>query len=493
MHVLPSSVIRAWEASAFAEGLPRAKLMTEAVEGCVAEIVQRWPDPGRVLVLAGKGHNGSDALAVGSRLRQIGWTITTVMSESSTHRSDPPLPEIREEADRALVWPARPLGGIPDRTLIIDGILGVGASGPARGAARDLLLWIKAQARGSAVRIALDGPSGLDLDTGEYDEATLRADFTLALGTLKPGLLLDAAHPVVGRLLGIPLPSLNAYPLPVSEPTGETWFGLEEAQLLARHAPVHAFKHRCGQLGILAGSPGMSGAAVLAANAAVEAGCGLVRLWTRFAASDPLPGLLPEVMRVEDPTLLLRQRSSALLMGPGLGHDEDLARLMDEFLPNITVPTLLDADALNLLALHPELWGRIGFPFVMTPHSGELQRLLGRSYPERKEAAFVATERFHGTLVLKGPQTLVTAREASLTWNGSGNPGMARGGMGDVLSGVIATLLAQGYPPLEAARLGVFWHGRAGDLAAQQTREQTVHAGQVSRLLGQAARGIWQF
>ncbi len=493
MHVLPSSTVRAWESSAFASGLDRACLMTQAVDACFSEITARWPRPGRALILAGKGHNGSDVLALAARLRTIGWQIETIITEPSAARAEPPLPEIADEAATAHLWPARPPKGIPDGTLVIDGLLGLGASGPARGAARDLLLWVQHQTQGPAIRIALDGPSGLDLDSGEHDDATFRADFTLALGALKPGLLLDAAHPFVGRLIAIPLPLLDAYPVPDKEPTGESWFGLPEARALARHAPVHAFKHRRGQLGILAGSLGMSGAAVLAANAAVEAGCGLVRLWTRTPATDPLPGLLPEVMRVPDPALLLRHRSSALLIGPGLGHDEEIAALFNTFLPNVTVPSLLDADALNLLARHPDLWGKVGFPFVLTPHSGELQRLLGRNFPERKEAAFVATERFHGTLVLKGPQSLVTAREAGLTWNGSGNPGMASGGMGDVLSGVIGTLLAQGYPPLEAARLGVFWHGRAGDFAAAQGREQTVHAGQVSRCLGSAARDIWLF
>ncbi|MFQ3671052.1 MAG: NAD(P)H-hydrate dehydratase, partial [Verrucomicrobiia bacterium] len=493
MHILSSATARAWEDAAFTSGTSRSTLMAEAVHGCFHQINRRWPHPRHALVLAGKGHNGNDALALAAQLRLAGWSVTTISTVAPHARADAPLPEIAAQAEAALLWPARPASALPPASLIIDGLLGLGASGPARGVTRDLLLWLQQAMPSSAVRLAIDGPSGLDLDTGEHDEATFRADFTLVLGAIKPGLLLDASLPLVGRLLPIPLPSLDLTPLPPHELLGETWFGLSDAQALARPTPVHASKHRRGQLGILAGSRGMDGAAVLAANAAVASGCGLVRLWTRLPPDHPLPGLFPEVMRVDDPANLLRQRSSAFVLGPGLGHDPELARLLAGFLPNLTVPAVLDADALNLLALHPELWAKISFPFVLTPHTGELQRLLGRSFPERKEAAFIASERFGGTLVLKGPHTLVTARESPLSWNASGNPGMASGGMGDVLSGVIGTLLAQGYPPLEAARLGVFWHGLAGDQAASEAREQTVHPAQVCRFLGRAARDIWLF
>lgn len=491
--ILDARTARAWEESAFTRGLDRAALMAQAVGGCVQEIISRWPRPGTLLVLAGKGHNGNDALAIAARLRSAGWRIDAILTDPPSARARPPLAEIEPVASAAFLWPDRPFDSIPTGTLVLDGLLGLGTTGPARGRVRDLLCWLPRAVRGPVVRLALDGPSGLNPDTGEFDDAAFRADFTLALGSIKPGFLLDAASPCVGRIVAIPLPLLADTPIPAHDSSGEVWIDLDAARCLARPSPAHAFKHRRGQLGILAGSPGMTGAAVLAANAAVRAGCGLVRLWTRVPLEQPLPRLLPEVMRVAQPEMLLRQRSSALLIGPGLGHDEVIRDDLARFLVNVTAPAVLDADALNLLAFHPELWSNIQFPFVLTPHTGELQRLLGRPYAERKEAAFVGTERFGGTLVLKGPNTLVTARESGLTWNGSGNPGMAKGGMGDVLSGVIGTLLAQGYPTLDAARLGTFWHGLAGDLAATEHGEQAVHPEQVSQRLGRAAREIWLF
>jgi NAD(P)H-hydrate epimerase len=493
MNVLPPSVMQAWEKKAFEGGLGQAELMRTAVEACWQELRRRFGEPRPVLVLAGKGNNGNDALTLGARLRDLGWPVTVVLSDGVMQRSRSPLAEGDELARGGLVWPARPAGPLPARLLILDGLLGVGAKGLARGAARDILLWIAHERRAGNVAISLDVPSGLDLETGEQDAATFHADFTFCLGAIKPMLLSDSVSRSVGRLVGLPLPALGKTSVPDHQKCDERWFDLEEARSLARSGSVQAHKHQRGNLGILAGSPGMAGAAVLAANAAVVAGAGLVRLWSRLPENYVYPGLCPEVMRAPSWEALLESGCRAYVVGPGLGHDAEAADILSKFLANVSVPVVLDADALNLLAVHPELWQKVSFPFVLTPHTGELERLTGRLFKERKEAALMANEKFHGTLVVKGPYTLVAGQESGLTWNGSGNPGMASGGMGDVLSGIIGTLLAQGYPPVEAARLGVFWHGLAGDQAAGEFREQVVHATMVTGRLPAAARAIWNF
>lgn len=480
MKILGTAAMQALEDSAIQGGVSVAALMEQAVEGCFNIILERWEKPRPVLVLAGKGHNGNDALVLAHRLRQAGWPVSILLGHPPEGRKPIPV-----ESARGILQHATPLeselGGMASRNgkIVIDGLLGLGSRGPARGRAREILLWARSIRQPGDDYIALDFPSGLDADTGASDEATFPADFTFCLGAVKPGCLKDRARSLAGRIFAVPLPLLDRPE--EKEASGDFFFTLREARQLARRLNPATHKYNRGVVALWAGSPGMAGAASLSATAALRAGAGLVKLWTNVPPSHPLPFLPPEVMTPADNALLLQKPGSALVIGPGLGRNGDTLDFFRQLLPKIQTPAVIDADALYLLAQDPGLIVGLRQDAVLTPHSGEMKRLRGGELPDRRQAAIEWTSRYPGVLVLKGPHSIVAAKGHALSFNASGNPGLATGGSGDVLSGILGTLLAQEYNPVDAARLAVFWHGLAGDLAARELTEQCVTA---SALIG---------
>lgn len=485
MKILETTAMQALENSAIQSGISVAALMEQAVEGCFHMILERWKKPRPVLVLAGKGHNGNDALVLAQRLRQAGWPVAILLSHPQEDRKPVPVESARAILHQATTLETN-LGGVASRNgkIVIDGLLGLGSHGPARGRAREILLWARAIRQPRDDYIALDFPSGLDADTGTFDEATFPADFTLCLGAIKPGCLKDPARALVGRIFPVHLPLLDS-PEKTPPPLG-FFFTLREARHLARRLDPAMHKYNRGVVALWAGSPGMAGAASLSATAALRAGAGLVKLWTNLPSAHPLPSLPPEVMTPSDPSLLFHKPGSALVIGPGLGRDENTLDFFRQLLSKIETPAVIDADGLYLLAQDPGLIVGLRQDAVLTPHEGEMKRLRGGDIPDRRQAAIEWTSRYPGVLVLKGPHSIVAAKGHVLSFNASGNPGMATGGTGDVLSGILGTLLAQKYDPVDAARLAVFWHGLAGDLAADDLSEQCVTASALIDRLPQA-------
>lgn len=485
MKILSTAGIREVEARAIASGAATAAgLMEVAVAGCLEFFVSRHDLPRRALVLAGKGHNGNDALLLASLLRAGGWEVETVLSEAPAKRTGIDLEAVRGEERLARVWPDRPEPR--GRWTVVDGLLGSGVSGAPRGAAAEMLRW-SAGLGGDMRRIALDFPSGLDPDTGVVHEPCFMADWTLAIGSVKPGCLVDAARNHTGRLAGIPLP----LDLPDS---AENFVLPRDAASWVKPLPSNIHKYRKGEVAVWAGSPGMAGAAVLASRAALRAGAGVVRLFTHpdveAALSLATPEIMVQAVRPDGPLPGKLVEAGTILAGPGVGRGAGAATLLRRFAEETRASLLIDADALHLLAAQPELVGLFSArPCVLTPHSGELAVLTGGLVGERK----AAVENWHRkhprtTLVAKGPNTLVVDPLGRISWNGTGHPGMATAGMGDVLSGVIAALLARGYAPETAARLGVCWHGRAAELAVQNGGESNLIAGDVTVSLPAAWR-----
>ncbi len=446
--ILQAPALRALEAEHAAATPP---LMERAGTGAARSALGMLA--GRALVLAGPGNNGGDAFVVARRLREAGHDPVVLFAGAPDR-----LPADARAAHAAWLaaggscvaeYPAGPFG------LIIDGLFGIGLTRAIEG---DYARWIeRANASGSPI-LALDAPSGLNALTGQLTGAAIRATRTISFIALKPGLLTGAGPDHCGALeicdLGLDVGSGDG-----SVVTPELF------RTCLRPRARNCHKGSFGSVAILGGAPGMAGAALLAGRAALKLGAGRVYLgMLETVAVDPMQ---PELMlRGTDETLEL---ATVLAIGPGLGQSlqagELLARVIDGPLPRV-----IDADGLNLLAQSPQLQRQCAVapaPTFITPHPAEAARLLGCTtetvQADRLTAALQLAGRLKAHVALKGCGTVVAAPDGRWFINTTGNPGLASAGSGDVLTGMLAALLAQHWPPLEALLAAVHLHGAAAD------------------------------
>ena len=488
--ILTCAEMKTLESRAFADGIS-AEMLMEQAGAQIADAVRQFASGRRkCVVVFGKGHNGGDALVAARILARAGWEIELrpafVESEWAelTARKHRELPAGLGERPTA--------GECGTSCVVLDGLLGIGAGGalrePIRGAAREIN---HLREKRNALIFAIDLPTGLDGDTGDADPDTVIADFTLTIGCAKAGLLADAATDFAGRLSVLPIEELTKR------------FGtngsanVATAGSLAKLLPRRRFdlhKGECGRVGIVAGSPGFTGAAIMAAEACVHAGAGLVTLYTSPDAHALIAArIAPEVMvqGVNSCAEVLDARHDVLAIGPGLGTDrrEEILAVIER----APQPLIVDADALNVLAAHIELLDACVGPRLLTPHPGEMARLAPASTTlSRRETAERFTARFPFTLLLKGARTIVGQAGLPLSFNTTGTPGMASGGMGDVLTGVLAALAGQGLGLYDAARLGAWICGRAAECAITRGREseESLSARHVIVRLGEAFRDL---
>jgi hydroxyethylthiazole kinase-like uncharacterized protein yjeF len=365
--------------------------------------------------------------------------------------------------------------------LVLDGIVGIGGSGGLRPAAAEL---VDRAARGPGLLVAVDLPSGVDADTGEVNGAAVRADATVTFGAWKPGLLVDPGAGLAGAITCVDI-GLGPY---LPEPTMTSLQGPDVAALL----PVPdraADKYRRGVLGVVAGSPAYVGAAVLAVGGALAAGAGMVR----FVG----PGVVAEAVRARHPEVVLTDglpsaagRVQAWVVGPGGGTDAAARAVLNDVLSS-DVPVLVDADGLSVLAQLGELRRRAAT--LLTPHAGELARLLGveRDAVEAQRLAHARRAALHygASVLLKGSTTLIVGPgSAPIRVNGTGTGWLATAGSGDVLSGACGALLAAGLPAELAGAVGAHLHGLAGRLAVGSGAPIT--AGRITDLLAEAWRSV---
>lgn len=481
MNILEPAAMRAWEAREIAAGrADEAGLMRAAVAGAAA-FLRSWREaPRRLLVLAGKGNNGNDGLLLAATLRAEGWEVCVRLSTPPAARRETALREVAREAAGGEVWSGGN-GGFPAGPwTVVDALAGSGAAGVLRGAVAEMVAAVQGLRGCPGSRfVSLDTPSGLGTEG-----AVFAADATVVLGAVPPICLQDAHRRWVGRLVPVALPLAGA-------PEEDRFITPEVAACWLPRLAVDGHKGRRGEVAVWAGSPGMAGAAVLAARAALRAGAGLVRLWTHPELAPVLAAATPEVMVhplfVEGVLPEALVRAPVVLAGPGVGRGPEAAALLRRLGEETRAALVLDADALYLAAQEPSIFSAARERrMVATPHAGEWRRLLEPCPEERGEAARALAARHRGVAwLLKGPNTLVADAE-STTWNGTGNPGMASAGMGDVLGGVVAALLARGLEAGGAARLGACWHGLAADLACRRVPEALLTAGDVLGALPEA-------
>lgn len=450
-------------------GIPAYELMTRAGTAAWALLRAQWPQVRRIGVACGPGNNGGDGYVLARLAREAGCTVHVVCAPGGHPRRDP--------AREALAaW--RGAGGrvesfdgmLPDVDVWVDAIYGIGLSRPPSDAVRSLIERINASRRPV---LALDVPSGVDADRGRVPGVVVQSRVTLSFIAAKQGLYTGQARDACGevRVDRLGLPAIDTGQDPPS-----AWLVRDtdlSAWLAPRHANAHKGEH--GHVLCIGGEVGMGGAVRLCAEAALRTGVGLASVATRREGVAALVAARPEAMThaVEDATALapLLERASVVAVGPGLGQGDWGRSLLDASL-GAGKSLVLDADALNLLAVRP-----VPVPgAVLTPHPGEAARLLAcdtaQVQADRFGAAHRLAQRYQAVVVLKGAGTVVAAPGRDPVVVGAGNPGMATGGMGDVLSGVIASLLAQGLPAFEASVAGALLHATAGDAAARVDGER---------------------
>ena len=438
--------------------------------------------PGPVVVLAGKGNNGGDGYVMARHLHNRGWqVITLVLAERAAIGGDASVNLRALQACGGAVQFC-PEGRSLDLALenlnagvIIDALFGTGLSSPIQGHHARAIDWINA----SVLPVfSVDIPSGIDATTGRVLGRAVKAEETVTFAVAKIGQVLTPGCLHAGRLhvvdIGIP-------PKVTDAERAVVFVEAAEAGALFPARPFAGHKGTFGHLLVVAGSVGKSGAAAMTADGALRAGAGLVTVACPAGIHDILETKLTEAMTVSLPdasgSLDLRAyddikglwlQKKALVLGPGLGMSEGVSALAGCIVRDCPLPLVIDADGINVLYDQKDLLSsRPVGTTVLTPHPGEMSRLTGVTVGEiesdRVGVAGEFAKKYGVILVLKGARTVISSPDGEIFINSTGNPGLATGGMGDVLTGVIAGLMAQGLSPLDASVLGVFWHGRAAD------------------------------
>lgn len=471
-------------------GVSRDRLMENAglaVATVVREALGRVAGA-RIVVLVGSGNNGGDGLVTARHLQRWGAEVTAYVI---TRRPSPdPKMELAQVYGVSVLWSADDPGLgklgqlLAHSQLAIDAVLGTGRARPLEGVVKEVASWVEA-CRALPHRpllLALDLPTGLNADTGEVDPACPTMDLTVTLGFPKVGLLTFPGAARVGqlRLVDIGLP-------PRLDEEKEIPLELLSSNWVSQHLPPrppNSHKGTFGHLLVVAGSRNYVGAAYLASQAAVRVGAGLVTLATPEGVYPIAASKLTEVIYLPLPeddaglihpnaAQLIREslpRYDAILLGCGLGWSSGTTEFLERLLlsePQPTLPAVIDADGLNNLSRLPDWWQRLGGPVALTPHPGEMATLTGAKTAEvqkdRIGSARQWAARWNATVALKGAYTVVAEPEGTARVSPFANPGLASGGTGDVLTGIIGGLIAQGMSPYDAACCGVYLHGLAGE------------------------------
>lgn len=463
-------------------GVPSIVLMERAALAFVEEVCARGVDLSRTLIVCGAGNNGGDGFAIARLLLLKGCKVYAVFAGEKNRASEQNL--LQQQIFEAY-------GGVIGRripeeikyTAVVDAVFGVGLSRALEGSYAELIAQMNEL---PGKKIAVDISSGILTDDGRIAGAAFKADLTVTFGFAKPGMLLWPGSEFSG---GIAVKDIGIDERSWLGQTPHTaMFTAEDLALLpARRS--HSNKGTFGNVLAVAGSRNMAGAAVLCARAAFAVGCGLVRVFTpeenRVVMQTAVPEAVLCTYRPGEPCrggiAEALSWADAVVIGPGIGMSEASAELLEQILTEAAVPVLLDADALNLAAREPERFfpllagcaERSGQAVIVTPHLGEMSRLTGMLVSEIQGSLIQTAEDFaarHGVVcVLKDARTVTGMPGGGSFLNLSGNCGMATAGSGDVLSGVITSLLAQGLGVATAAPLGVYLHGLAGDLMRQET------------------------
>lgn len=474
-------------------GIPSRDLMEQAGRGCADHILAAYGTrkSKRVVILSGKGNNGGDGYVIARYLLEKEWQVLViVLADRNSISGDAETNLVRLPEEIVSFCPGegelteKHVDDLQQADVLVDALLGTGLRSDLTGVYLEAVELINS-APGKVV--AVDIPTGIHGTTGRILGQTVHANMTVTFGVAKLGHVLYPAAEHVGRLvivdIGIP-------PLLMDEAVGYDFLNEKLMAPLVKRRDRQAHKGTYGHCLIIAGSTGKTGAAALAANSAVRTGSGLVTLAvpesinqilevkTTEAMTLPLPDAGSGHLTIHSLVALEKQLAGkdALAIGPGIDRRPASVTVVQTLIETVSIPMVIDADGLNALAEDTSiLHRRRSQNIVLTPHPGEMSRLLGSAIPDVAAIRISVAQEFARTfgvyVVLKGARTIIAAPNGMAAINGSGNPGMASGGMGDVLTGIIVSLLGQGYSTWNACRLGVFIHGLAGDLVAMEQGE----------------------
>ncbi|MCB9080866.1 MAG: NAD(P)H-hydrate dehydratase [Lewinellaceae bacterium] len=494
MKIFTAEQIRQWDAFTIAqEPIASIDLMERAVSAFTAWFTSRFPElPQQVVLLCGPGNNGGDGLAAARQLHLQGYDPTVILAEVGSNPSADFKTNLQRLPGHSGVIQLRlktgdPLPDIPPNAIFVDALFGSGLNRPVTGYWATVLDHFSQFA---GPKISLDIPSGLFADSPTTGTA-FRADYTLTFEVPKLAFFFPESNLFTGEWGVAPIGLHPAYPAQTPSP----YSYVEESQAAGWVHPRQRFAHKgtFGHALLISGSYGMMGAAILSARAALRSGIGLLQVHVPRCGYEIIQMSVPEAMASIDrhqfqcseiPDL---ERFQAIGAGPGLGQKPSTAAALLTLLESYHGPLVLDADALNIIAAN-EWATKIPPGAILTPHPKEFARLFGPSTDNFARLAHQQElSRLHGIyIVLKGAYTCTTTPGGETYFNSTGNPGMATAGSGDVLTGIITGLLAQGYPAEQAAVLGVYLHGLAGDLAEAALDQEALLASDLITYLGGA-------
>lgn len=453
----------------------------------------------KIIVFVGHGNNGGDGLALARLLIEIGYSVEVFMLETSSPSPDCQvnLNRLKRQGviDVQVIKSEDNFPSIKIDSIVVDALFGSGLTRPIEGIAAKLINYINGF---NAKVISIDIPSGLfgEVNPVPNNNPVVKASITLTLQFPKISFFFAENSRYVGEFIVLPI-GLNQLAIEKTE-TNYQFVDIKDVKSICKHR--HRFNHK-GDFGhclIIAGSKGMIGAAVLASKSCIKTGAGLVSTHIPKVGYTILQQSVPEVMVDEDidenyfTTISSILKYSAIVVGPGLGKSSKTVEGFSKLLDIVDKPLVIDADGLNIIAENSELLEKLPQGAIITPHPGEFDRLFGKSNSgyERLIKAIEKSAKYGIVIVLKGADTQVVCPNGQVFFNSTGNPGMATAGSGDVLSGIIGSLLAQGYESISGAIFAVYIHGLAGDLAKSKVGVDTLIASDIIDNIGNAYKLI---
>ena len=464
--------------------------LMERAAGQVFEwLLQHINKDNKVKIFCGSGNNGGDGLVVARRLTEVGIDVTAYVIASGTQWSEAIQPEqskpcpVRLDCHVASLLAMTDSSDFPlitENDIIIDALFGSGLNRPIEGLATELIQYLNQQ---NAIRISIDIASGLFADAPSPAAAIFRPDYTLTFQMPKLAFMMPENDPYVGQLEVLDIQLHPQYLLEVE--TNNFLVDREMIKPIIHKRTKYSHKGTYGHALLVAGSEGKTGAAILGAKSCLRTGVGLLSVKLPQSAWTPLQASLPEAMIHTDDKLDV---FNAVGLGPGLGKDDDAQRLVRRVIQDVHVPLVMDADALNILSENKTWLSFLPAKTILTPHPKEFERLFGKTSNGFERLALLRemAMKHNIIIVLKGANTATAMPNGAVFFNSTGNPGMATAGSGDVLTGMILSLLAQRYTPEEAAVLGVYLHGLAGDMAAMEIGQEAMIASDITEHIGKA-------
>lgn len=500
MKILSAEELRLWDQYTIQhEPVTSIQLMERAAKRCVEWLLQEYPDAPSFGIFCGKGNNGGDGLAIARMLMQKGYNVSVYILEfghkgTEDFQANLALLNKLPQHDIHFIQSSANFHDFSPGQIVIDALYGSGLNRKLEGVTAELVQHINSSGRQV---VSIDIPSGLFVDRSSKNNITIRARHTLSFQCYKPAFLFAENAEVIGEIYIL---DIDLHPGFFKDVPGP--FELIDRDIIRTiYRPRNDFSHK-GDFGhslLIAGSYGKVGAAVLSARACLRSGTGLLTCHIPSCGYAIMQMAVPEAMVITDPAADINTsvdktvheditKFDAIGIGPGIGTATETKMALRDLFDHYRSPLVLDADALNIISTQKDLFRLIPIGSLLTPHPKEFERLFGQT-PNDFERVLVALQKakeLNCIIILKGHHTFIATPDGKGFFNTTGNPGMATGGTGDVLTGILTGLLAQGYSSTEAAILGVYLHGLAGDIAAQASSREALIAGDVTDRLKDA-------